>query len=134
MNRYRRINFLQWVTFIKLAMKLHRMSIKNDAVSVDQAARLLDESKSLFTEIFRHGSLVVEFYKPEKFDLQKPHDRDEVYVIATGTGVFDLNGKKWQFKPGDFLFVPAGAEHRFEGFSDDFATWVFFYGPVGGEK
>lgn len=110
------------------------MSTKNDAVSVDQANRLLDENKSLFTEIFRHGTLVVEFYKPEKIDLQKPHDRDEVYVIATGIGVFDLNGKKWNFKPGDFLFVPAGAEHRFEEFSDDFATWVFFYGPAGGEK
>ncbi len=34
---------------------------------------------------------------------------------------------------GDFLFVPAGVEHRFENFTSDFATWVFFYGPVGGE-
>jgi len=31
------------------------------------------------------------------------------------------------------LFVPAGVEHRFENFSDDFATWVIFYGPEGGE-
>ena len=27
----------------------------------------------------------------------------------------------------------AGVEHRFENFSDDFAVWVFFYGPEGGE-
>ena len=27
----------------------------------------------------------------------------------------------------------AGEVHRFERFSDDFATWVFFYGPEGGE-
>jgi hypothetical protein len=25
-------------------------------------------------------------------------------------------------------------KHRFEGFSHDFATWVIFYGPLGGEK
>jgi hypothetical protein len=25
-------------------------------------------------------------------------------------------------------------EHHFENFSDDFATWVIFYGPDGGEK
>jgi hypothetical protein len=31
------------------------------------------------------------------------------------------------------LFVPAGDEHRFTNFSDDFATWVFLYGPKGGE-
>ena len=37
------------------------------------------------------------------------------------------------FAPGDMLFVPAGTVHRFEDFSDDFATWVIFYGPEGGE-
>jgi hypothetical protein len=26
------------------------------------------------------------------------------------------------------LFVPAGMIHHFEKFSDDFATWVIFYG------
>jgi len=31
------------------------------------------------------------------------------------------------------LFVPARVEHRFEEFSDDFATWVIFWGPKGGE-
>lgn len=35
--------------------------------------------------------------------------------------------------PGDLLFVPAGVVHRFEEFTDDFATWVMFYGPEGGE-
>jgi hypothetical protein len=24
--------------------------------------------------------------------------------------------------------------HRFEDFTDDFATWVIFYGPEGGER
>ena len=32
------------------------------------------------------------------------------------------------------IFVPAGIEHRFENFTDDFSTWVIFYGPAGGEK
>jgi hypothetical protein len=34
---------------------------------------------------------------------------------------------------GSFLFVAAGQPHRFEDFSTDFAVWVFFYGPSGGE-
>ncbi len=38
------------------------------------------------------------------------------------------------FGPGDILHVPAGVEHRFEEFTDDFATWVVFYGPEGGEE
>jgi hypothetical protein len=29
--------------------------------------------------------------------------------------------------------VPAGVEHRFEGFTDDLVVWVVFYGPEGGE-
>jgi hypothetical protein len=31
------------------------------------------------------------------------------------------------------LFAAAGVAHRFENFTDDFAVWVFFYGPEGGE-
>ena len=38
------------------------------------------------------------------------------------------------FEPGSFIFVPAQQEHRFESFSADFAVWVFFYGPMGGER
>jgi len=31
------------------------------------------------------------------------------------------------------IFVEAGVEHRFEDFTDDFETWVVFWGPQGGE-
>ena len=37
------------------------------------------------------------------------------------------------FSAGDFLFAPAGVEHRFVNFTDNFYTWVIFYGPEGGE-
>jgi hypothetical protein len=30
---------------------------------------------------------------------------------------------------GSFVFVRAGQTPRFEDFSEDFAVWVFFYGP-----
>jgi len=106
----------------------------NEEISVATAARLLKDSKSLFVELFKHGSLVVEFYKPAGVDNQKPHNRDEVYVIASGKGTFNNDGRKFSFKTGDFLFVPAGVPHHFEKFSKDFATWVFFYGPIGGER
>lgn len=86
-----------------------------------------------FLTLFEHGTLQVEIYKPEKVDLQQPHSRDEVYVIISGTGDFLNDGQRTRFGPGDFLFVPAGVEHRFENFTDDFSTWVIFYGPEGGE-
>ena len=103
-------------------------------LSVQQTLRDLAGAGSLFREVFQHGSLSVEVYKPQDVDLQQPHPRDEVYVIIAGEGTFNLAGERYPFQPGDFLFVPAGVEHRFEDFSDDFATWVLFYGPEGGEK
>ena len=86
-----------------------------------------------FIELFKHGSLVVEAYRPEKVDLQTPHTRDEIYVVISGSGSFRNGAVRHRFEPGQVLFVPAGVEHRFEDFSPDFATWVFFYGPEGGE-
>jgi hypothetical protein len=31
------------------------------------------------------------------------------------------------------LFVTAGVEHWFEGFTNDLVAWIVFYGPEGGE-
>jgi mannose-6-phosphate isomerase-like protein (cupin superfamily) len=83
--------------------------------------------------LFEHGSLQVKMYAPRGHDPQQPHARDELYVVAKGRGVF-FNGETRQpFQPGDLLFAPAGSVHRFEDFTDDFAVWVMFYGPEGGE-
>ena len=84
-------------------------------------------------ELFRHGTLSVELYAPRRTDPQTPHTRDEIYVIISGSGRFRRAAEETTFGPGDVLFVPAGEEHRFVEFGDDFATWVFFYGPEGGE-
>jgi mannose-6-phosphate isomerase-like protein (cupin superfamily) len=95
--------------------------------------QLPGENGEAWRVLFEHGSLEIEIYAPRGRDPQQPHSRDELYVIISGTGYF-LNGdERHPFKPGDLLFVPAGAIHRFEDFSDDFATWVMFYGPEGGE-
>ncbi len=83
--------------------------------------------------VFEHGSLQVKMYRPGNEDFQKPHDRDEVYFIVQGSGWFRNGDERHPFQTGDMLFVPAGAVHRFEKYTDDFCTWVVFYGPEGGE-
>lgn len=88
---------------------------------------------NLAVPVFAHGSLEVELYSPVGVDAQKPHLRDEIYVVARGSGLFFTGKDLLRVEPGAFLFVAAGEEHRFESFSDDFAVWVMFYGPVGGE-
>ena len=103
-------------------------------INPKEALQKLAKHDGPFKTLFNHGTLEVEIYKPEKVDLQQPHTRDEVYVVISGTGEF-LNGEvRTTFGPGDFLFVPAGVVHRFENFTDDFSTWVLFYGPEGGEQ
>jgi mannose-6-phosphate isomerase-like protein (cupin superfamily) len=86
-----------------------------------------------FVGVFRHGSLEVEFYRPQKVDRQTPHTRDEIYVVLSGSGTYVCGQQRHPFEAGEVLFAPAGVEHRFVDFTDDFATWVFFYGPEGGE-
>ena len=66
-------------------------------------------------------------------DSQDPHNRDEVYIVNSGSGYFVVEEDRQPFGPGDALFVPAYVMHRFEDITDDFATWVIFYGPAGGE-
>lgn len=83
--------------------------------------------------LFEHGSLVVKLYAPRGTDDQRPHSQDEIYVVARGTGEFVCGDSRLSFEPHDVLFAPAGVVHRFEKFTDDFAAWVFFYGPEGGE-
>jgi len=95
--------------------------------------QLSEQAEVTFRTLFEHGTLEVEIYAPEGHDPQQPHRRDEVYVVISGRGYFRNGDERHPFKPGDLLFVPAGIEHRFEDFTDDFATWVMFYGPEGGE-
>ncbi len=86
-----------------------------------------------FVTLFEQGTLEVEIYRPVGIDRQQPHAKDELYVVISGTGTFVHGDERSPFGPGDALFVRAGIVHRFEDFSADFATWVFFYGPEGGE-
>ena len=93
----------------------------------------LAEVDTTFRELFAHGTLSVEIYQPTGSDHQTSHSRDELYVVIAGHGIFLCGDSRRPFGPGDLLVVPARVPHRFEDFSDDFSTWVVFYGPEGGE-
>ena len=104
-------------------------------ISVEEAlAKLPTPEGKLFTNVFKHGDLVVEIYAPHGVDPQQPHTRDEIYFVAHGEGLYVCDVARQSFGPGDFLFAPAGVAHRFEDFSEDLAVWVIFFGPEGGYK
>lgn len=98
-------------------------------ITVDEALTALanhPEGKP-FVTLLEHGRMSVELYQPVKMDLQTPHNQDEIYVVISGNGWFFNQGVRRVFRPGDVLFVPAGIEHRFEDFSEDFKTCLIFY-------
>ena len=84
--------------------------------------------------LLAHGTMELRWYAPSGTDMQTPHRQDEIYIVASGSGTFLCGEERHPFGPGDALFVPAGVPHRFEEFSPDFATWVIFWGPDGGEQ
>lgn len=106
---------------------------------VDGLARLPGPPHALWPQgvrsasLLRHGSMELKVYAPKGSDPQEPHTRDELYVVIKGHGRFDNGGVITRFEAGDAIFVPAHRPHRFVEFSEDFATWVIFYGPEGGE-
>ena len=98
----------------------------------DAIEKLKLQKDQVSTLMMKRGMMSVEYFAPHLSDTQSPHSQDELYIIVRGHGDFYRDGKILDCKAGDLLFVPAGMSHHFENFSDDFATWVIFYGPDGG--
>jgi len=103
-------------------------------VSLNEAKEQLQKGVLPFVVLLQHGTLQVEYFAPEITDTQTLHKQDELYVITSGESEFNRDGETRHCIAGDVLFVPAGVKHRFQNFSNDFATWVIFYGKEGGEK
>jgi mannose-6-phosphate isomerase-like protein (cupin superfamily) len=90
-------------------------------------ARMPGPARDRYDVLLRHGPVEVGFYAPRGTDDQAPHDRDEAYVVVSGTGWFVNGPARHRFSPGDLLFVPKGVVHRFEEFTGDLAVWVLFW-------
>jgi len=86
-----------------------------------------------FVRMMSGGTMSVEVFAPKGVDLQQPHAQDELYFIHSGKGQLVISGQQFEAAAGDAFFVASGVEHKFESFSHDFAVWVVFYGPSGGE-
>ncbi|WP_132355219.1 cupin domain-containing protein [Photorhabdus khanii] len=111
-------------------------NIPDDILHINESetATFLPSLPQPFAVLFERGQLSVELFSPVGVDTQTPHDRDEIYIVSSGYGVFRRGETYVNFSAGDFLFVPAYVDHRFESFSRDFRTWVIFFGPIGGNS
>ncbi len=96
----------------------------------DYQQSLPTKDGKFFIECLKHADASVEIYAPKKIDNQQPHTQDEIYCIIAGNGKFQCGDETTDFKSGDLLFVPAKIPHYFFDFSDDFQTWVIFFGKI----
>ncbi len=101
-----------------------------------KTARIPEGRRS--AELMQHGSMTLRYYAPQGVDAQTPHDQDEIYIVQSGrgsvvSGPSEATLARRAIGPGDAIFVPANNVHRFLDFSADFAVWVVFWGPPGGE-
>lgn len=118
-------------------------------VTPDQARPLPNDPGHPSVRVMTHGSMEVRWFVPLPRCQHRPHDRDEVYFVVSGTATFCRANEAGPFEEnrvdvlgeqlisvgsGDMLFVPAGAAHTFSDLTPDFAVWAVFYGPEGGEK
>ena len=95
--------------------------------TIDEAINRRMAANSDYTRLFGQGSFDIGFYRLIRFDKQTPHSRDELYIIAAGSGDFFCGRETKSFSTGDIFFVPAGVAHGFVKFTYDFATWVVFF-------
>jgi mannose-6-phosphate isomerase-like protein (cupin superfamily) len=89
----------------------------------------LDRDQTDFVRLLEKDAFDLSLYRPIGVDTQTAHARDEVYIVAAGSGTFVCEDERSAFGPGDAIFVPAGKRHRFEAFTPDFCVWVIFMGP-----
>ena len=100
--------------------------------SLAEALAALDANLNFFYPL-RHGTMRVGVYAPSGIDDQTPHEQDELYIVRRGSADFFKNGARSAVKADDLIFVEAGATHHFAAISEDFLTWVVFWGPRHGE-
>ena len=93
----------------------------------DALAAIPGPAGERYATMMKHGAVEIEFYAPQKADLQNPHTRDEIYFVMQGHGTFWNGETREPCKAGDVIYVSAGTPHRFEDFSDDLYLWAIFY-------
>ena len=93
------------------------------------AALALPRTPGRSSEVFIDENLEVRFAARPTNGPQIPHQRDELYFVASGTGHYRVEERLTAVGAGDVLFCAAHVAHGFENISDDFSVWVLFYGP-----
>jgi mannose-6-phosphate isomerase-like protein (cupin superfamily) len=96
----------------------------------ESVRRRLEEGNGGYEIVHESPGLEIGVYvlvAPEP-DRQQPHEDDEVYIGLDGSGVLEVEGESVPIRPGEAIFVEAGADHRFTAY-ESLSVLVIFTRP-----
>ena len=67
-------------------------------------------------EVFRDDHVWIRFAARPTSGPQVPHDRDEFYIVASGTARYRWDGGETMIGPGDMMFAAAHTPHGYDQF------------------
>lgn len=85
---------------------------------------------TIFKPLYENKAVRLCIYSPFRRDMQnhiQPFERAEIYIVRSGTAVFNQSGEKTSVKAGDVLFVAPRAIHNYEAMSEDFSALLVMY-------
>lgn len=87
-----------------------------------------EQAQSPWLPFLRRPTLSMGVYRLQAGgrDGQSPHAQDEVYYIAEGKAVLQVEDDQVPVEPGSVVYVRAGAEHRFHSIEEELVVLVFF--------
>lgn len=97
---------------------------------VEQVVSELKASSHRYTKLLDRPSMSAGVYilPSGAVDTQRPHERDEIYYVISGSGKLLVDSDTLVAAPGVALFVAAKADHRFVEIDDDLELLVVFGG------
>jgi len=94
---------------------------KLDVAGLNEITVLLDRSETELTEIGWNC------WRPRLDGPPHKHnDKDQVFYINSGEGIVRLGDKKFNVKPGNACYVPAGIEHQTITTGDESLCYILF--------
>jgi mannose-6-phosphate isomerase-like protein (cupin superfamily) len=99
-----------------------------EAFQLEDLIERAEGEQQHWVQFLDRSSLYAGLYRLPKggTDGQTPHDLDEVYYVAKGRAVLEVDGERTAAEPGSILFVAAGAPHRFVDIEQDLEVVVLF--------
>jgi len=98
---------------------------------LDEVLAARHQSGQLYHEFLRADTLSAGMYvlPAGSADPQQPHSEDEIYFVAEGRGLIEVEGASRPVGPGSIVFVGTGVPHRFHSITEDLKVLVIFAPP-----